>query len=136
MNQNFNPQVTLTCQISQHWQKKIARIADDRNKSSEEIIAEAIALYLGVTNVEPSDRLLALEGEVAVLKQMLSQFNTTLTFLKQQQAIANTNSSSSANTTSAVSFPQPFLDNAVEDDIDDDFDDEPDEILTDFLEPN
>lgn len=132
MKLRSNSKVTLTCQISPNWQNKIEKIAADRNKSSEEIIAEAIALYLGEVGVNSSDRLLALEGEVAVLKQMLSQFNTTVTLLQQQQAISNTDPQLNTNSTLPLPFPQPLVDSSLEEEIED----EPDEILYDFIEPN
>ncbi|MBP0018383.1 MAG: hypothetical protein J7647_12645 [Cyanobacteria bacterium SBLK] len=132
MKQHFNPKVTLTCQISPNWQQKIEKIAADRHKSSEEIVSEAIALYLGEASVNSSDRLLALEGEVAVLKQMLSQLNTTVTLLQQQQAIAKTDLQFKTNSTPPLPFPQPLIDSSFEEEIED----EPDEILYDFLEGN
>ena len=124
----MNHKVILQCQIEQTWQNKIAKIAADRNTSPEDIATEAIALYLGELTTHSHDRLLALEEEVAVLKQMLSQFNTTITLLQQQQL--NTNLKENPPSISPLSMPQPLLENASDEDIED----EPDEILYDFLD--
>ncbi|MGK7924158.1 MAG: hypothetical protein AB4290_02710 [Spirulina sp.] len=130
MNQNINQQVTVSCRVSQTWQNRIEKIATDRNTSSEEIMTEAIALYLGEASINSRDRLLALEGEVAVLKQMLSQFNNTVTLLQQQQVSRDLSTDSIPRSP----VPQPFFENAIA--ADDDVEDEPDEVLYDFLEPN
>jgi predicted DNA-binding protein len=128
-NQQINQQVVMSCRVSQTWQQKIEKIATDRNKSSAEIMTEAIALYLGEVGANSSDRLLALEGDVAVLKQMLSQFQTTLMLLQQQL-----NPNLTPNLTLPSSVSQPFFENAIAEE--EDWEDEPDEILYDFLEPN
>ncbi|MEA5470942.1 hypothetical protein [Spirulina sp. 06S082] len=130
MNQSRNKQVTVSCQISSTWQDKIQKIAADRNTSQAEIIGEAIALYLGEVGANSSDRLIKLEGEVAVFKQMLSQLNVTVTRLQQQVNLGSI-------PRSPVS--QPRFENAIAEELkemEEDIEDEPDEVLSDFLEPN
>lgn len=130
MNQSSNKQVTVSCQISSTWQDKIKKIATDRNTSQAEIIGEAIALYLGEVGANSSDRLVKLEGEVAVFKQMLSQLNVTVTRLQQQVNLGSI-------ARSPVS--QPRFENAIAkglEEMEEDIEDEPDEVLSDFLEPD
>lgn len=110
--------------LNPSWQEKIAQIASDRQKTSEEVVQEAIALYLGEVAANSGDRLLALEKEVALLKQTVNQLHTLITVMRQQQ-LKDTSSQKTA-ISETVFMPE----------IDEDMDDEPDEILYDFLEPS
>jgi len=110
--------------ISKSWQEKIAKIASDRQKTSEEVVKEAIALYLGEVAANSGDRLVALEQEVALLKQTVNQLHTLITVIRQQQLKDASNQKTPVSET--VFMPE----------VDDDIEDEPDEILYDFLEPS
>ncbi|MDJ1178488.1 hypothetical protein PJF56_06395 [Roseofilum sp. BLCC_M91] len=110
--------------ISQSWKQKIAKIASDRQKTSQEVVQEAIALYLGEVAANSGDRLVALEQEVILLRQMVNQLHTTTTVMRQHQL--STPSSQQTPVSETLFMPE----------IDDDIEDEPDEILYDFLEPS
>ncbi|MDB9515756.1 hypothetical protein PN466_02135 [Roseofilum reptotaenium CS-1145] len=109
--------------ISSSWQEKIGKIASDRQKTSQEVVQEAIALYLGEVAANSGDRLVALEREVTLLKQTVNRLHTLVTVMRQQQLSAPSTQQTPISET--VLMPEP----------DDDMDDEPDEILYDFLEP-
>ncbi|MDJ1167916.1 hypothetical protein PMG71_00580 [Roseofilum sp. BLCC_M154] len=110
--------------LNPSWQEKIAQIASDRQKTSEEVVQEAIALYLGEVAANSGDRLVVLEQEVALLKQTVNQLHTLITVIRQQQLKDTSNQKTPVSET--IFMPE----------IDDDIEDEPDEILYDFLEPS
>jgi hypothetical protein len=110
--------------LNPSWQEKIAQIASDRQKTSEEVVQEAIALYLGEVAVNSGDRLLALEKEVTLLKQTINQLHTLITVIRQQQL----------KDTSSQKIPVP--ETILIPETDEDMEDEPDEILYNFLEPS
>ncbi|MDJ1184725.1 hypothetical protein [Roseofilum casamattae] len=113
----------IQLKIDDRWQDKITKIASDRQTTPEEVMQEAIALYLGEVAANSGDRLVALEQDVIILKSTVDRLRTLVTVMRQQQLNAPSNVISE---TSAIA------------DIDDDDDiyDEPDEILYDFLEPS
>jgi len=110
--------------ISRDWQEKIGKIASDRQKSSQEVVQEAIALYLGEVAANSGDRLVALEQEVIRLRQMVNQLHTTVTVMRKQQLSETSHQNPPVSGT--VLMPE----------TDEDMEDEPDEILYDFLEPS
>ncbi|MFW6359053.1 MAG: hypothetical protein ACOC0N_07580 [Chroococcales cyanobacterium] len=112
-------------------QAKIERLATERNRSVKDILDEAIALYLGETVEKSSDRIQALETEVATLKEGLTELTGTIQALQQRlfsaASILTIPQSQSSIPTQTFEESEPMTYEEIED--------EPDEILYDFLEP-
>lgn len=127
----MSSKITVNCKIPSDWKKKIKRLAAERSQSSEEIIYEAIASYLGETTSKTNSRIDTLEKEVSLLHSTIAQLSSSIKKL-QQQAIAAA-STNNLYSTSATERQRTIA--ALEFDEDDGVEDEPDEILYDFLPP-
>lgn len=108
------------------WLTKVDKLAQERDRSSQEILQAAIAQYLGVPLPNQDSRLGQLEADVQDLKTQLRQLNRTLSQQQQQSR-----SQSSAPKPKVLAEPTPSG-NWIDDDEDVD---EPDEVLLDFLPP-
>ncbi|NEO88512.1 MAG: hypothetical protein F6J87_30425 [Spirulina sp. SIO3F2] len=108
------------------WLAKVEKLAQERDRSNQEILQAAIAQYLGVPLPNQDSRLGQLEAQVHALKTQLSQLNRTINHFQNQPQPAST---------PPLETPtQPVPSGNWIDDDDDDVD-EPDEVLLDFLPP-
>lgn len=122
-------QSRISCDVPSQWKIKMEEIAAARNKTSEEILSDAIALYLGEDIEITSTRIKLLEAEVSTLRQNMAQLTATVNDLQQRLTTAASImsvSSSPLKITAPVSETTPSFYEEMED--------EPDEILYDFLE--
>jgi hypothetical protein len=108
----------LLTNFPQPWQEKIREIAACRNRTSEEIVHEALAQYLGEPTSTLPPRLRAVEIEVQQLQTIIQDLQQRL-----QQAAT------------VITFPPSPQTPLATSDEDDELEDEPDEILYDFLPP-
>lgn len=129
----MEPEITVSCQVPIDWKEKIDRLAAERKKEPQQVIYEALALYLGEDARTTDKRFLVLETELTILQKEQMQLSTTVKNLQQKlQAAA-----------SMIGVPDSVLPilpctakaSPVQTIDDDDYEDEPDEILYDFLPP-
>lgn len=106
---------TILANFPPSWQEKIKTIAACRNQTSETIVREALAQYLGESTQQ--SRLQTVETEVQHLQRTVQDLQQRL-----QQAA------------SVISFSSPLPTTSGTDE-EDALEDEPDEILYDFLPP-
>lgn len=112
--------------VPQEWYNEIQQICDERGISVSDFLLEATAnaLVKGVNAVNRDLPLLenqrGVQNRLTTLEQSLTLLTKRLTGLEQQGAISRP-------------FPQPMTSPLVS--LDELQDDEPDEILTDFLQP-
>lgn len=108
----------LLINFPQSWQKKIEEIAARRNRTSEEVVHEALAQYLGERTSTLHHRLQAVETDIQQLRATIQDLQQRL----QQAATVMT---------FPISSPTP----STTSDEDEELEDEPDEVLYDFLPP-
>lgn len=124
---------TVQLQLPIAWLTKIQHLAEQRERSSEEVLQGAIAQYLGVPLPDQESRITQLEADIRALNRQIRQLSTTLSQI--QLSAIDTTVASSPIDAADMDTVETVRSQPSGNWIDDDTDDEPDEVLYDFLPP-
>lgn len=118
--------VAVNCQIPSPWLDKLESVATIRNQSLSVVVQDAIAQYLGESNLTTNKDVEDLRVQILTLQQQFDNLKAHVEVKdKQLLTLATINQIK----------PQllPHLPTAISDE--EVYEDEPDEVLYDFLEP-